>query len=371
MDILLAGNGPSLWKGRLPALMSSAAICGNHSGTNPNTIPGQAGKCSAFRPESCSPSSRNRVRDHPGTLFGFTPEPRSPSPGIRTEVVGVMAEHAGPLQQLLMARRFRKEIDIALGIDPKDVQAWRDLVEFYLLAPGIAGGDSAKAAAAAERIAAIDEAEGYLAKARIAAFHKQVSESEALTRKAVEAQPRNYRARIALAKLYLTRSSPSSAEAETEARAALRLDSGRIDAYVILAEGFERRSAWPELEAVLGNAEKEVPDDLAPWYRAADLLLTSKQELPRAERYLRRYLTQEPDGNQPSLADAHWKLGLVLEAEERIADAIAEWTDATRLDPKSQASRELKRVGKVRGASMFYLFGAASGTLFARATVPR
>jgi hypothetical protein len=26
----------------------------------------------------------NRVRDQPGTLFGFTPESRSPSPGIRT-----------------------------------------------------------------------------------------------------------------------------------------------------------------------------------------------------------------------------------------------------------------------------------------------
>ena len=38
-----------------------------------------------FRPESCSPSSRNRVRDQPGTLFGFIPESRSPSPGIPTD----------------------------------------------------------------------------------------------------------------------------------------------------------------------------------------------------------------------------------------------------------------------------------------------
>jgi hypothetical protein len=37
-----------------------------------------------FRPESCSPSSRNRVRHQPGTLFGFTPESRSPCPGIPT-----------------------------------------------------------------------------------------------------------------------------------------------------------------------------------------------------------------------------------------------------------------------------------------------
>src|ERR1700674_1062483 len=59
MEVLLAGNGPSLWKNRLPTLMSSAATCGNHSGTKPNTIPGQNRK-----------------------VFGVRPEPRSTSPGI-------------------------------------------------------------------------------------------------------------------------------------------------------------------------------------------------------------------------------------------------------------------------------------------------
>ena len=47
-----------------------------------------------FRPESCSPSARNRVRNHPGTLFDFTPEPRSPSPGIPTD---------GPSTQIVLA----------------------------------------------------------------------------------------------------------------------------------------------------------------------------------------------------------------------------------------------------------------------------
>jgi len=46
---------------------------------------GEGRKVFGFRPESCSPSARNRVRDHPGTLFGFTPESRSPSSGIRID----------------------------------------------------------------------------------------------------------------------------------------------------------------------------------------------------------------------------------------------------------------------------------------------
>jgi hypothetical protein len=88
------------------------------------------------------------------------------------EVQGVMAQHANAFQQLLLARRFRKEIDAAIAIDPRDLQAQRDLMEFYLLAPGIAGGDVKRAEATAQSIAAIDAAEGLSAKARIAAYRK-------------------------------------------------------------------------------------------------------------------------------------------------------------------------------------------------------
>src|SRR5690242_11595428 len=48
------------------------------------------------------------------------------------EVIGVMAQRSGPLRQLVLARRFKKEIDSALALDGRDLQAWRDLMEFYL-----------------------------------------------------------------------------------------------------------------------------------------------------------------------------------------------------------------------------------------------
>ena len=46
------------------------------------------------------------------------------------EVQGVMAQQAGVFQQAILARRFRNEIDTALGLDPRDVQALRDLMEY-------------------------------------------------------------------------------------------------------------------------------------------------------------------------------------------------------------------------------------------------
>src|SRR5215467_4656941 len=119
------------------------------------------------------------------------------------EVVGVAAQHAGAFQQLFLARRFRREIDAALSCDPKDIQSLSDLLEFYLLAPGIAGGDSRKAVEVAGQIAAIDAVEGLLARARIAGFQKQLAAREDLLRQAAEAQPPRYKARMALAQFYL------------------------------------------------------------------------------------------------------------------------------------------------------------------------
>jgi hypothetical protein len=41
------------------------------------------------------------------------------------EVTGVMAQHANLFQLLGLARRFKKEIDAAVSLDPNDIQALR------------------------------------------------------------------------------------------------------------------------------------------------------------------------------------------------------------------------------------------------------
>jgi tetratricopeptide (TPR) repeat protein len=54
---------------------------------------------------------------------------------------------------------------------------------------------------------------------------------------------------------------------------------------------------------------------------------------------------QEPEGNTPHLAAAHWRLALVLEKEGRKADAIAELQTAVKLKPDFEdARKDLKRL---------------------------
>ena len=223
------------------------------------------------------------------------------------EVAGVTAQYSGLLQQLLLAHRFKKEIEIALSLDPKDLQALRDLMEFYLLAPGVARGDKSKARATAERIAQLDAEEGYLALARLAEFNKETGKEEVLLKQAVAAQPRSYKARIVLANYYFAAAHRPDL-AEQQAREAQQIDAGRVEAYNVLAAAGAARGNWAEMEAVLASAEKAVPDDLTPYYRAAAAILEAHGDAPRAERLLRRYMAAEPEGNAPTLDDARREL---------------------------------------------------------------
>ena len=224
------------------------------------------------------------------------------------EVIGVMAQQSNMVHQYFLARRFKHEIDAALALDPRDVQALRDLMEYYLLAPGIAGGDQDKARATAARIAAIHPCEGYLAEARLAGFRKETARQESLLRKAVEADPANFHARETLAAYALAPEHLDLDLAAQQGREAIARDPARIAGYSILADVYAVRGSIAELDALLEAAEKNVPDDLAPYYRAADRLLRTGRDSTLAARYLRKYLTQEPEGNQPTLADARAKL---------------------------------------------------------------
>ncbi len=220
------------------------------------------------------------------------------------EVMGVMAQHSNAVQQLFQARRFRKELDTTLRLDPRDVQALRDLMEFYLLAPGVLGGDPHKAETTAQRILAIDEAEGYLARARIAAFEHRVDDEGALLRKAANARPGSYRALVAVAQFYATPPHADLAIAEKASKDALALARGRAEAWAALATVYATQSRWTDLDSLLEEAARTVPDDLIAYYRAAERI----PDAERAARYLRIYAAQEPEGNEPTAADARREL---------------------------------------------------------------
>lgn len=162
---------------------------------------------------------------------------------------------------------------------------------------------------------------------------------------AAQANPSRYEPHLNLANIYAGGATPRYELAEKEALIVRKLDADRVGAYSILAAVYAAQECWSDLDAMLAEAEKKIPDNLTPYLRVAGTLQNTGKDLARAERYVRKYRSQEPEPTSSSHAVAHWRLGLVLEKEGRKADAIAEVATATTLDPKfEQAQKDLKRL---------------------------
>jgi hypothetical protein len=96
--------------------------------------------------------------------------------------------------------------------------------------------------------------------------------------------------------------------AEAAAREALQIDATRVEAYSALADVYASHAQWADLDGFLAKADAAVPDDWTPHYRAAEATLRTGSNLAAAQRNLRKYLAQEPEGDQPSTARAREKL---------------------------------------------------------------
>ena len=250
-----------------------------------------------------------------------------------SDITGEKAQKASVFHQMGLGRTFKKECDAALALDPNHVEALKNMMQFYLHAPGIIGGDKNKATGIADHLMKLDPVEGYQAQMEIARAEKQDSRVEEIAHKAMEMRAETYQAHMLLGNYLAGPKDKKYAEAERHAREAIRIHPDRVGAHSLLAAMLARQDKWTELDAELAQAEKDVPDNLYPCYRAGNAMLDRKVDLPRAERYFRKYLTQEPELRMPSLGAAHWRLSLVLEQEGRKPEAATEMQTAVKLDP--------------------------------------
>lgn len=263
------------------------------------------------------------------------------------QIFGEMAARASFLSAGSLAVKFRKEVEIAIQLDPANLDALDSMMQFKYQAPGVMGGSKDEARALADKITALNASQGDLAHATLAELEKKPDQVEAFLLKAVEANPRSYDALTALASFYSRSPHAKYEEAAKNAQAAVQVDPTLIGACAILARVFALQERWNDLEQILAAAEKSVADDLRPFYEAAQALLETGKELPRAEGYVKKYLSQEPEGEAPDNAEAHRLLGLLFEKEGRKADARVEIQTALQLRPNLKGAKDdLKRVGQ-------------------------
>jgi tetratricopeptide (TPR) repeat protein len=246
-------------------------------------------------------------------------------------------------KQVGFVRVMKRELEIAFKLDPDNLDALLTNMMYTFNAPGIAGGSRAKAHEIAQHLLRTHPDWGHMAEAKLA--QNENNESSAI-RWLKEGGTANYRIQSSLALVYCCLSPhPWYDEAIRIAKSMLAADPTRVDAYMLLVRSYAATGAYGEMDATLQQSAAKVPDDLQPYYWAARTLAERKVEGPRAEAYARRYLLQEPEGRAPTVAEAHWTLGLALEVEGRKAEAATEIRLAYKMRPDLEGlKKDYKRL---------------------------
>lgn len=217
---------------------------------------------------------------------------------------GELAMRGNPIRQMALARRIRDHFLRAVQLEPDNLSARRYLIEFYIQAPAIAGGSTTRAA---EQIAEIRRRSPYLG---------GLNAAQLATR-------RN-----------------QHAVAEREYNALLTAFPDSMAPVVGLMSEYYRGRRWDAAAALIARMRQARPNSMLASYLTGRLAVESGRDLEAGEQGLRRYLTHTPRGDDPPLANAHWRLGQILQQRGDREGARREYQEALRLNPQLSGARE-------------------------------
>ncbi len=179
---------------------------------------------------------------------------------------GRRAERVIFIRAIVLARKARNEFARAAELDPTNIEAWSDLLDYDLQAPGFLGGGLDRAKAVAAKLATLNAAEGHRAQALIRAAEKD------------------------------------HAGAEREYREALALEPANPGRLLELASFLNERRRYAEADALFDQAEKLAPDSPDYLFTRGQQLVASKRDPDRARQLLQAYLrsNRKPEDPPPS-----------------------------------------------------------------------
>lgn len=222
---------------------------------------------------------------------------------------GRQAQEASLFSQMSLAKKAKESLETAVRLDPNYIDARLALVDYFTIAPAIAGGSEEKAMQQAAEIKKRDSLQGHRAFARIYARQKKMDLARKELVDAVREQPNNARAHQILGTFLLNEKNFSGALHEFEM--ALKLD----------------------------------PNYMPPHLRIGQHAAQTGSDYARGEAGLKKYLTYKPSEDEPSHAAAWYWLGMLYEKQGRKGDAKQAFANAAKLAPEDKNVREaLKRV---------------------------
>jgi len=204
-----------------------------------------------------------------------------------------------------LAKKVKKEFQDAVGLNPSNLEARRDLEEYCLDAPWIVGGSKDEALEQVNAIAAIDPVQGHLARA-----------------------------------LYDREALKKPDDAENEIRQVLAAKPKTVEPYFEVAGFFQLQNKPDDMRAAVQAAAAASPNDERLDYYRGVVGVLAGTDLPTAERDLKSYLASTPDRSDwPAHAAAREWLGRLYESQGKRAEAAEQYRAALQIDPKRKEAR--------------------------------
>lgn len=225
---------------------------------------------------------------------------------------GHKAEHANWFSALGLARKTHLEFEEAVRLDPGNMEAQRDLISYYIVAPSIVGGGEDRAEENIAKLSAINPVQAHLAKIELNQARKKWTQAEAEGKAVLASKPRE------------------------------------VKPYLEVAEYYEAREDATGIRTAITAIPQGLPVDVhVDYYRGvADVLAGDR--IQEAEAMLKGYLSKEPPRREDHspLSSAHSWLGRLYEKLGRKREAGAEYRTALDMDSKNKAARDgLRRTG--------------------------
>ena len=225
-------------------------------------------------------------------------------------VYGEKADRSGWFSALSLAKKARKEFEVAVKLDPQNFSAMQALIEFDCSAPGMAGGGEDKARPEIQTLSSLDAAEGRYAAGNC---RRQKKDFEA---------------------------------ADAEFQKSLVLHPKSADLIYDMGDHYMKRGQADRLWLVVKEGQRaDARDPRGDFFRAVALVI-QKEKPAESAALIRDYVAHAPKrDNYPSKAMAHYWLGRI---QENLNDAVAakrEYREAVDLEPKNRFANEaLKRL---------------------------
>jgi tetratricopeptide (TPR) repeat protein len=226
---------------------------------------------------------------------------------------GQKASHVSFFSAYNWARRVVKEFQTAKSFAPNDVDVRFDLLDYYLNAPGIAGGGRDKAEIEVNAIAKISPNLGYLARSELLQKDKKWDLARDELEKAIRAFPAEAGRYEDLADFLFRRQDYDAAE--TWARKALALSS-----------------IMPKSRLI-----------------SAAVLVKSGKSLPEAEEILKQLSGGPLKDDGPSFEEVYYWLGEAYLKQGKRDSAIQAFTTALSFNPEFDMAKDAMR--QARGPS--------------------